>query len=60
MNNNGSHILVCLLIQAKEIEMEHLQRQFAEKDRLIQDARASEAEAKVSHIAMHVTSPSII
>lgn len=39
--------------------MEHLQRHLAEKDRVIQDARTSEEEAKVSHIAVNAISPSL-
>lgn len=35
-------------MQAKEIELEHLQQKLAEKDSLIEEARSSEAEAKVS------------
>ncbi len=35
-------------LQAKEIEVEHLQQRLAEKDGHIADARTSEEEAKVS------------
>ena len=35
-------------MQAKEIELEHLQHKLAKKDSVIEEARSSEAEAKVS------------
>ena len=59
LGSNISCIFICYLPKAKEIEMEHLQRHLAEKDRVIQDARTSEEEAKVSHIAVNAISPSL-